>query len=80
MVLILIAVLSAVGYGLGTRLSNFAQNWSKYSTVLRSAGSETSYSHTAEAHEGLMGVSIDEVISAAQKLLESETIPAGGAG
>ncbi len=37
MVLILIAVLGAVGYGLGTRLSNFAQNWSKYSTVLRSA-------------------------------------------
>jgi len=37
MVLILIAVLGAVGYGLGTRLSNFAQNWSKYSSVLRSA-------------------------------------------
>ncbi len=37
MVLILIAVLSAVGYGLGTRLSNFAQNWSKYSSVLRGA-------------------------------------------
>ena len=37
MVLILIAVLGAVGYGLGTRLSNFAQNWSKYSTVLRGA-------------------------------------------
>jgi len=37
MVLILIAVLGAVGYGLGTRLSNFAQNWQKYSTVLRSA-------------------------------------------
>jgi predicted PurR-regulated permease PerM len=31
------AVLVAVGYGLGTRLSNFAQNWQKYSTVLRSA-------------------------------------------
>ena len=50
------------------------------STVLRSADSKTSYSHTAETHEGLMGVSIDEVVSAAQKLLESETIPAGGAG
>jgi heptosyltransferase I len=50
------------------------------STVLRSASSKTSYSHTAETHEGLMGVSIDEVITAAQKLLESETIPAGGAG
>src|SRR6202161_4927709 len=36
-VLILLAVLGAVGYGLGTRLSNFAQNWSKYSSVLRSA-------------------------------------------
>jgi len=44
--------------------------------VLRSADSKTSYSHTAETHEGLMGVSIDEVVSAAQKLLESETIPA----
>ena len=37
MVLILIAVLGAVGYGLGTRLSNFAQNWPKYSSVLRGA-------------------------------------------
>ena len=37
MVLILIAVLGAVGYGLGTRLSNFAENWPKYSTVLRGA-------------------------------------------
>jgi len=50
------------------------------STVLRSADSKTSYSHTADMHEGLKGVSIDEVVSAAQKLLESETIPAGGAG
>jgi predicted PurR-regulated permease PerM len=37
MVLILIAVLGAVGYGLGTRLSNFAENWPKYSNVLRGA-------------------------------------------
>ena len=37
MVLILIAVLGAVGYGLGTRLSNFAENWPKYSSVLRGA-------------------------------------------
>ena len=32
------------------------------STVLRNANSKTSYSHTAEAHEGLMGVSTDEVV------------------
>jgi heptosyltransferase I len=50
------------------------------STVIRNACSKTSYSHKACADEGLMGVSIDEVVSAAQKLLESETIPAGGAG
>jgi predicted PurR-regulated permease PerM len=37
MVLILIAVLGAVGYGLGTRLSNFAENWPRYSSVLRGA-------------------------------------------
>jgi heptosyltransferase I len=50
------------------------------STVLRSANSKTSYSHTAEAHLGLMGISTEEVVEAAQKLLESEKIPAGGAG
>jgi lipopolysaccharide heptosyltransferase I len=50
------------------------------SMVLRNTESKTSYSHTSDAHQGLMGVSIDEVVSAAQKLLESETIPAGGAG
>jgi predicted PurR-regulated permease PerM len=39
MVLILIAVLVAVGYGLWTRTSDFANNWSKYSAVLsRAAG------------------------------------------
>src|SRR5438309_8271705 len=37
MVLILIAVLVAVGYGLWTRTSDFAENWPKYSTVLRRA-------------------------------------------
>src|SRR2546422_1770206 len=37
MVLILIAVLIAVGYGLWTRTSDFAENWPKYSTVLRRA-------------------------------------------
>jgi predicted PurR-regulated permease PerM len=34
MVLLLITVLVAVGYGLGTRIANFADNWPKYSTVL----------------------------------------------
>jgi predicted PurR-regulated permease PerM len=39
MVLILIAVIVAVGYGLWTRTSDFADNWPKYSTVLgRAAG------------------------------------------
>jgi predicted PurR-regulated permease PerM len=35
MVLILIAVLVAVGYGLWTRAADFAENWPKYSGVLR---------------------------------------------
>jgi len=37
MVLILIAVLAGVGYGLWTRTSDFAANWPKYSGVLRQA-------------------------------------------
>ena len=37
MVLILIAVLIAVGYGLWTRTADFAENWPKYSGVLRKA-------------------------------------------
>jgi predicted PurR-regulated permease PerM len=37
MVLILIAVLGAVGYGLGTRTADFAENWPKYGSVLRNA-------------------------------------------
>jgi predicted PurR-regulated permease PerM len=37
MVLILIAVLMLVGYGLGSRMANFAENWPKYGSVLRNA-------------------------------------------
>jgi predicted PurR-regulated permease PerM len=37
MVLILIAVLIAVGYGLWTRTADFAENWPKYSSVLQRA-------------------------------------------
>src|SRR5260370_10533416 len=37
MVLILIAVLIAVGYGLWTRPADFAQHWPKSSAVLRKA-------------------------------------------
>jgi predicted PurR-regulated permease PerM len=37
MVLILIAVLAAVGYGLSTRTADFAENWPKYSSVLQRA-------------------------------------------
>lgn len=37
MVLILIAVLAAVGYGLWTRTADFAENWPKYSGVLQKA-------------------------------------------
>jgi predicted PurR-regulated permease PerM len=37
MVLILILVLAAVGYGLGSRIANFAENWPRYGSVLRSA-------------------------------------------
>jgi predicted PurR-regulated permease PerM len=37
MVLILIAVLVAVGYGLWTRTADFAENWPKYSEVLKQA-------------------------------------------
>jgi predicted PurR-regulated permease PerM len=37
MVLLLIFVLGAVGYGLGSRTANFADNWPKYGAVLRGA-------------------------------------------
>jgi predicted PurR-regulated permease PerM len=37
MVLILIAVIAGVGYGLWTRVSDFAANWPKYKEVLRQA-------------------------------------------
>lgn len=37
MVLILIAVLAAVGYGLWSRTADFAENWPKYSGVLQQA-------------------------------------------
>src|SRR5260370_31354663 len=37
MVLILIAVVAAVGYGLWTRTADFAENWPKYGSVLRQA-------------------------------------------
>jgi len=37
MVLILIAVLAAMGYGMWTRVSDFAANWPKYSSVLSQA-------------------------------------------
>ena len=37
MVLVLIAVVAAVGYGLWTRTSDFAANWPKYTTVIRQA-------------------------------------------
>ncbi len=36
-VLLLVAVLIAVGYGLGTRTADFAENWPRYSEVLRKA-------------------------------------------
>jgi predicted PurR-regulated permease PerM len=39
MVLILIAVLVAIGYAIGTRTADFAENWPKYSTVLKNAAS-----------------------------------------
>jgi len=39
-VLLLIAVLATVGYGLGSRIADFAANWPKYSAVLRQAGGE----------------------------------------
>jgi predicted PurR-regulated permease PerM len=37
MVLLLIMVLAAVGYGLGSRVADFAENWPKYGSVLRGA-------------------------------------------
>lgn len=37
MVLVLLAVFVAVGYGLGSRTADFAANWPKYTTVLRQA-------------------------------------------
>jgi predicted PurR-regulated permease PerM len=37
MVLILIAFLVAIGYGMGTRTADFAENWPKYSSVLKNA-------------------------------------------
>jgi len=39
MVLILIAVLGAVGYGLGERTADFAANWPKYGGLLKEAAS-----------------------------------------
>jgi len=39
MVLILIVALVAVGYGMWTRTANFADNWPKYSAVLRQVSS-----------------------------------------
>jgi predicted PurR-regulated permease PerM len=39
MVLLLIAVLGAVGYGLGERTADFAANWGKYSGILKQAAS-----------------------------------------
>jgi predicted PurR-regulated permease PerM len=39
MVLILIAFLVAIGYGMGTRTADFAENWPKYSSVLKNAAS-----------------------------------------
>lgn len=39
-VLLLIAVLGAAGYGLGSRTADFAANWPKYSAVLRQAAGE----------------------------------------
>jgi predicted PurR-regulated permease PerM len=40
MVLLLIATLAAVGYGLWTRSSDFEANWPRYRDILRSAASE----------------------------------------
>src|SRR5258708_36705506 len=37
MVLILIALLAAVGYGLCTRTADFAENWPKYAMILSQA-------------------------------------------
>jgi predicted PurR-regulated permease PerM len=37
MVLLLIMVLAAVGYGLGSRVADFSENWPKYGSVLRGA-------------------------------------------
>jgi predicted PurR-regulated permease PerM len=39
MVLILIAVLVAVGYALSTRIADFSENWPKYGSVLKNAAS-----------------------------------------
>ncbi len=39
------------------------------SIVLRSAASSTSYTHTSQADEGLLNISIDEVADAARRLL-----------
>ena len=50
MVLILIAVLGAVGYGLWTRVSDFADNWSKYSSVLSRAAAAVE--HKIQGIEG----------------------------
>jgi predicted PurR-regulated permease PerM len=39
-VLLLIAVLAAVGYGLGSRIGDFAASWPKYSAVLKAVAGE----------------------------------------
>jgi predicted PurR-regulated permease PerM len=39
-VLLLIAVLAAVGYGLGSRIGDFAASWPKYSAVLKEVAGE----------------------------------------
>src|SRR6266581_2340908 len=45
MVLILVSVLAAVGYGLWTRTADFAANWPKYGSVLKQAAGTGRRSH-----------------------------------
>jgi len=48
------------------------------STIIRHEQSNTSYSHKQKTDQGLMEVSAEEVVEAAEKLLAAETKSAGG--
>jgi predicted PurR-regulated permease PerM len=72
MVLILIAVLVAVGYGLTERTADFAANWPKYSAMLKQAAS------TVEGKIGGLEGHVSEIGSEAANAARAEVRPEPG--